>query len=108
MKDKDHIFLAEAYDQVSTCTCEYAKGGCDCDDCEECRNNKSKVTEQAKAFNSFTAAKLIEQLTETLPEENKFEYLVRTLTDRKYFNAIKEPLEQILNAELESMQDVLR
>ena len=83
MNSKDQQLLAEAY---------------------------TSVNEQAKLFNSFTASDLLRQVTETLPEENKFEYLVRTLTDRKYFNEIEglaPALEQLLNAELASMQDVM-
>lgn len=83
MNSKDQQLLAEAY---------------------------TNVNEQSKPFNSFTASHLLKQLTETLPEEHKFEYLVRTLTDRKYFNEIQglaPALEELLNAELASMQDVM-
>lgn len=49
MKDNDQKMLEEAYDQVEeakVCTCTYAKDGCDCDECPECRANNNKVEVQ--------------------------------------------------------------
>ena len=65
------------------------------------------VDEQVKPLNTYTAGTLLRQLTDPLPEQNRLEYLVRVLTDRKYFKELNEPLESVLRAELASMQDVL-
>lgn len=49
MLNRDEKLLAEAYQRImeSEDKCSHAKNGCDCDECEDCKDNK-KVEEAAK------------------------------------------------------------
>lgn len=63
---KDQDMLAEAYEVMTnrgtkTCTCKYAAKGCDCNGCQDCKDNHEQLDEAKKAKKLSSAQKKIAQ-----------------------------------------------
>lgn len=79
----DQSRLEEAYDVMTSkgpkkCACKHAAKGCDCDGCEECRNNREAVEESKKSAKSSKPDYL-----DVDKDGNKKELMKKALKDKE-------------------------